>query len=66
MAGHFTVMDYVVFLGTIAISMLIGVYYAFIKKQKTNTDLLVGKRVVFKKAAYPYDPSIACLILFAF
>lgn len=43
MAGHFTAMDYIVFLGTIAISILIGVYYAFIKKQKTNADLLVGK-----------------------
>lgn len=43
MAGHFTVMDYIVFLGTIAVSMLIGVYYAFFKKQKTNADLLMGK-----------------------
>lgn len=43
MAGQFTVMDYVVFLGTIGVSILIGVYYAFVKKQKTNADLLVGK-----------------------
>lgn len=40
--GSFTILDYIIFLGTLAVSMLIGVYYAFIKKQKTNVDLLVG------------------------
>ncbi|OXA62795.1 Sodium-coupled monocarboxylate transporter 1 [Folsomia candida] len=42
--GSFTILDYIIFLGTLAVSMLIGVYYAFIKKQKTNVDLLVGGR----------------------
>jgi Na+/proline symporter len=30
--------------GTVLFSVLIGVYYAFIQKQKTNSDLLVGGR----------------------
>lgn len=53
MRGTFSILDYVVFLGTLAVSMLIGVYYAFVKKQTTNADLLVGqwwiRRLVFTK-----------------
>lgn len=42
--GFFGVMDYVVFVATLVISLLIGVFFGFIKKQKTSDDLLVGGR----------------------
>jgi len=42
--SSFGIVDYLIFVGTLAVSMLIGVYYAFIKKQKTNEELLVGGR----------------------
>jgi Na+/proline symporter len=35
---------YVVLMATLVISMLIGVYYAIFKKQKTNSDLNLGGR----------------------
>ncbi|CAG7829113.1 unnamed protein product [Allacma fusca] len=44
MAGTFSIMDWVVFAGTLVVSVLIGLYYAFIKKQRTNAELLVGGR----------------------
>ena len=44
MAGTFSIMDWVVFAGTLVISLLIGLYYAVIKKQRTNAELLVGGR----------------------
>jgi len=40
--GVFTAMDYVVLLGTLIGSILIGVYYGVFNKQKTNADLLNG------------------------
>jgi len=40
--ASFTILDYAVLLGTLVISMLIGVYYGVFKKQQTNADLLVG------------------------
>lgn len=43
-AGTFSIMDWVVLVGMLVISVGIGLYYAFIKKQKTNADLLVGGR----------------------
>jgi len=44
MEKSFGIVDYIVFLGTLVISMLIGCYYAFFKTQKTNEELLSGNR----------------------
>ena len=42
---HFHVVDYVVFLATIAVSLGIGVYFAVSGgKQKTNEEYLMGDR----------------------
>jgi len=42
--GSIGAVDYVIFIGTLAVSVLIGIYYAFIKKQRTNDELFVGGR----------------------
>jgi len=42
----FTILDYIVLVGTLVVSMLIGCYYAFIKTQKTLEELLLGNRNV--------------------
>lgn len=46
MESAFTVLDYIVFVGTLVVSMLIGCYYAFVKTQETTEQLLVGDRNV--------------------
>jgi len=43
-AKSFGVVDYIIFVGVVVMSILIGIYYAFVKKQQTNEDLLVGGR----------------------
>ena len=48
-ATNFSIMDWVVFGGTLVVSLLIGLYYAFIKKQRTNAELLVGGRNMVMK-----------------
>jgi len=42
--GSFGAVDYLIFIGTLAVSLFIGIYYAFFKKQTTNDELLVGGR----------------------
>ena len=42
--GGFDWVDYTVVGGTLLVSLLIGVYYAFGSKNQTQEDLLVGGR----------------------
>lgn len=41
---HFTVVDYILFVFMLAICGAIGVFFGFVKKQKSTQDYLMGGR----------------------